>query len=137
MKKIRSVSLKIGKVLHDELKDILDIYPVIAPQNTNGIFGVYRRNSLTVSNTKDIYNYLEQAEIEIAVISPTYIYSLEKAINVKMYLEHLHGKFQTSKDEVIWITDITLTDSSEEWANDNYVQVLKFTVSMANEPGVN
>lgn len=133
MKKIRSASLKIGKVIHDELRDIMDVYPVIAPQNTTGTFGVYRRTSLGVKNTKDIYNYEESADIEIAIISPTYAESLEKAINVKMYLEHLHGQFQTKKDEHINIADITLIDCSEEWSNDNYIQIMKFEITLYNE----
>lgn len=133
MKKLRSASLKIGKVIHDELRDILDVYPVIAPQNTTGTFGVYRRTALGVKNTKDIYNYEESADIEIAIISQTYAESLEKAINVKMYLEHLHGQFQTKKDEHINITDITLVDCSEEWSNDNYIQIMKFEITLYNE----
>ena len=134
MKKIRSASLKIGKVIHDELRDILDIYPVIAPQNTTGTFGVYRRTGLNVANTKDIYNFQEIAGIEIAIISSTYAESIDKAINVKMYLEHLHGKFQTKKDEHIDIGDITLTDCSEDWTNDNYIQILKFQITIFNDP---
>lgn len=137
MKKIRSASMKVGKVIHDELKDILDVYPVIAPQNTKGIFGVYRRMSLSVANTKDIYNYQETAEIEIAIVAQTYAECLEKAIDVKFFLEHLHGKYETKKDEHINIADITLTDSSEEWVNDNYVQILKFEIKMYDEPNEN
>ena len=130
MKKIRSASLKIGKVIHDELKDIIDIYPVIAPQNTTGTFGIYRRTSLSVANTKDIYNYQEVAEMEIAVVAQTYLASVEMAMNVKFYLEHLSGKYETKKDEVIDIADITLTDCAEEWTNENYVQILKFEVTL-------
>lgn len=133
MKKIRSASLKIGKVIHDELRDIIDIYPVIAPQNTTGTFGVYRRTGLNVANTKDIYNYDEIAWIDIAIIASTYAESVDKAINIKMYLEHLHGQFQTKKDEHINISDITLIDCSEEYSNDNYIQIMKFQITMYNE----
>lgn len=137
MKKIRSASLKIGKVIHDELKDIIDVYPVIAPENTKKTFGVYRRTSLRVDNTKDIYNYQEIAEIEIAIVAQTYAESLEMAMNVKFYLEHLSGRYETKKDETIDIADITLTDCAEEWTNDNYVQILKFEIKMFNSPDVN
>lgn len=135
--KIRSASLKVGKVIHDELRDIIDIYPVIAPQNTTGTFGVYRRTSLALSNTKDIYNYEEVAMIEIAIIAPTYLESVEMAINVKFYLEHLSGKYETKKDEHINIADISLADSSEEWSNENYIQIMQFRVKIYNEPGEN
>lgn len=137
MRKIRSASMKIGKVIHDELRDILDIYPVIAPQKTTGTFGVYRRTSLSVANSKDIYNYEETAMIEIAIIAPTYLESVEKAINVKFYLEHLSGQFETKKDEHINIANITLTDCNEEWSNDNYIQIMQFQINMYNEQGEN
>ncbi len=137
MKKIRSASLKIGKVLHDELRDIIDIYPVVAPANTSGTFAVYKRQSLGVSNTKDIYNYEEIASVEIVIVAQTYLESVEKAIDIKMYLEHLRGRFKSAKDEEILISDITLTNCSEEWSNDAYLQVMNFDITMNNEPGVN
>ncbi len=137
MKKIRTASLKVGKVIHDELRDILDIYPVIAPQKTTGTFGVYRRTSLKCENTKDIYNICETAVVEIAIISQTYAESLEKAIDVKFYLEHLHGRYETKKDEHIHIANITMIDSSEEWSNDNYIQIMQFCIDIAIEPDEN
>lgn len=137
VRKIRTASLKIGKVIHDELKDILDIYPVIAPQKTTGVFGVYRRISLKCDNTKDIYNLYEVAGIEIAIISPSYLDGIEKAINVKFYLEHLSGQYETKMDEKINIAQIVMTDSSEDWANDNYIQILKFDVYVANDQNEN
>ena len=133
MKKIRSASLKIGKVIHDELRDIIDVYPVIAPQNTSGVFGVYRRTALSVDNTKDIFNHEEIVTMEIAIIAPTYLESIEKAMNVKFYLEHLHGQFETKMDEHINIADITLVDSSEEWTNDMYVQIMQFRIKIYND----
>lgn len=138
MKKIRSASLKIGKVIHDELADIIDIYPLVAPAQTTGTFAVYKRNSLSVSNTKDIYNYEEVCNLEIVIVASTYLESVEKAIDVKMYLEHLSGEYQTAKDETINIADITLIDSSEDYtSNDAYIQTLNFQIELANEPGVN
>lgn len=133
MRKLRSASLKIGKVIHDELSDIIDIFPIVAPQNTTGIFAVYKRNSLRVRNTKDIFNYEEVANVDISIIAPTYLESVEKSIDVKMYLEHLHGEFKTQKDEVINISDITLTDCSESWTGESYVQTMRFDIMMVNE----
>ena len=137
MKKIRSASLKVGKVIHDELKDIIDIYPLIAPANTTGTFAVYKRSGLRVDNTKDGFNYQEVCNIEIIIVSQTYLESVEKAINVKMYLEHLKGSYQTAKDEVIEIGDITLIDCSEDWNNDAYIQTMNFQIMMFNELGMN
>lgn len=137
MKKIRSASLKIGKVIHDELKDIIDIFPLVAPANTTGTFAVYKRASLRCDNTKDGFNYQEVSNIEIVIVSQTYLESVEKAINVKMYLEHLRGTYQTAKDETIEIGDVTLIDCSEDWNNDAYLQTLNFQVTIFNELGIN
>lgn len=134
MKKIRSASLKVGKVIHDELADIIDIYPLVAPVNTTGTFAVYRRKSLSVDNTKDGYNYQELSNLEITIVSDTYLDSVEKAITVKMYLEHLRGEYRTGKDEIINVADITLTDCSEDYtSNDAYIQTLVFQITIFNE----
>ena len=137
MKKIRSASLKIGKVIHDELKDIIDIFPLVAPANTTGTFAVYKRSGLSVDNTKDGFDYQEISNIEIVIVSQTYLDSVEKAINVKMYLEHLRGTYHTAKDETIEIGDVTLIDCSEDWNNDAYLQTLNFKVTIFNELGIN
>ena len=137
MKKIRSASLKIGKVIHDELRDIIDIYPLVAPANTTGTFAVYKRSGLKVDSTKDGFNYQEISNIEIVIVSQTYLESVEKAINIKMYLEHLRGTYHTAKDETIEIADITLIDSSEDYSNDAYLQLMNFQVTMFNELGIN
>lgn len=130
MKKIRSASLKIGKVIHDELSDLINIFPIVAPQGSTYPFAVYKRNSLQVANTKDLFNISETADIEINIVSNTYSESIEKAINIKMYLEHLKGVYTTAKDEEINISDIYLVDSSEDYNGDAYIQTLLFRVEM-------
>lgn len=138
MKKIRSASLKVGKVIHEELADIIDIYPLVAPANTTETFAVYRRKSLSVDNTKDGFNYQEISNLEITIVSDTYLESIEKAITVKMYLEHLRGEYKTGKDEIINVADITLIDCSEDYtSNDAYIQTLNFQITIFNELGQN
>lgn len=137
MKKIRSASLKIGKVIHDELSDAITTYPLVAPQNTTYPFAIYKRTSLQVENTKDIFNCHETADIEIVIVSNTYSETIEKAIDVKMYLEHLKGTYSTSMDESINISDITLVDSSEEYNGDAYLQILNFRIDIENDYGEN
>ena len=133
MKKIRSSSLLIGKVINQELRDILPIYPIVAPNGTVGNFGVYKRLSLTVDNTKDIYNYIEKTDVAITVVSDKYEEGLTIATNIKMYLEHLKGVYKTQKDEELHIADITLTDANEDWGNDKYIQNMVFSISLYNE----
>ncbi len=133
MKKIRSSSLLIGKVINQELRDILPIYPIVAPNGTVGNFGVYKRLSLTVDNTKDIFNHIEKTDVAISVVTDKYEEGLTIATNIKMYLEHLKGIYRTQKNEELNIADITLIDVSEEWGNDKYIQNLIFTISLCNE----
>lgn len=137
MKKIRSASLKIGKVIHEQLRDLISNYPIIAPQNTTYPFAVYKRTGLQVADTKDIYNYEENANVEIIIVSQSYDESLELATNVKMYLEHLKGSFKTSKNEIINISDITLIDTNEDFNNDAYLQIMIFRISIENESDIN
>ena len=134
MNKIRSSSLLIGKVINQELSDVVDVFPIVAPNGTMGNFAVYKRLSLEVENTKDIHNFIEKADIAITIITDKYDDGLTLATNVKMYLEHLKGVYRTKKDEEININDITLIDASEDWNNDKYLQNLVFTISLYNEP---
>lgn len=133
MKKIRSSSLLIGKVINQELKDILQIYPIIAPNGTVGNFAVYRRLNLEVYNSKDIYNCDEKTDIAITIVSERYDEGLTLATNVKMYLEHLKGVYRTQKGEELIISDCTLIDASEDWNNEKYIQNLVFTITLSNE----
>ena len=134
MKKIRSSSLLIGKVIVQELKDIIEVFPIVAPLGTTGNFAVYKRNSLSVENTKDIFNYEENSIYDIVIVTPNYEDGLRLATNAKMYLERLQGRYKTSKEEEIIIGDAAMIDASEEWNNDNYLQKLTFQFKLFNEP---
>lgn len=133
MRKIRSASLKIGKVLIDELNSTIQTYPIIAPQNTVGSFCIYRRINIRLDNTKDLYFHRELVNMEIVVVCPTYSESIEKSIEIKFILEHLRGKYITGQDEVINITDCTLTDAREEYNSDAYLQIMTFDIEISNE----
>lgn len=134
MKKLRSSSLKIGKVINQELNDIIQVFPIVAPVKTSFPFAVYKRNGLSVKNTKDIYNFEETATIEIVVASNGYDEGLNIATNIKMYLEHLKGEYKTSKEEQINIEDVTMIDASEDWQNDAFLQSMTFEITITNEP---
>ena len=134
MKKIRSSSLLIGKVIVQELKDIIEVFPIVAPLNTQGNFAVYKRNSLSVENTKDIFNYEENSIYDIVIVTPNYEDGLRLATNAKMYLERLQGHYKTSKEEEIIIGDVAMIDASEDWNNESYLQKLTFQFKLYNEP---
>lgn len=132
MRKIRSASLKIGVVLKNELKSLINLYPIVAPNNTTYPFCVYRRTGLNVSNTKDIFNFEDSVLIELNIVSQSYEESLEKAINIKMFLEHLRGFYSTTKEEKINVNNVTMIDSSEDYNGDAYIQTMSFKIDIEN-----
>lgn len=132
MAKLRTSSLKIGRVINEELKNILPTFPIIADKGTPYPFAVYKRNSLSLSNTKDMYNHLEKASVEIVIAATTYNESVELAQAVKVRLENLAGKFETKTEDAITIDDCALVSASENWMNDAYVQTLIFDFDICN-----
>ena len=137
MKKIRSSSLLIGKVIADELKSNINVYPIIAPLDTKFPFAVYRRMGLEVENTKDIYNIREIATLELIIVSQSYAESLKMASDLKMFLEHLKGRYKTNMQEEIIISDITVIDASEDYNNDAYLQKMTLQIEIINDPDIN
>lgn len=133
MAKLRTSSLKIGRVIHDRLKDIIRIFPIIADKGVEGNFAVYRRTALNESDTKDLYNYEEVAYMDIIVVSSTYDKSVELAQSIKIRLEATKGDFETAKEEAITIGDIEMTNASEDWQNDAYIQRLTFKINIEKE----
>jgi len=131
--KLRTSSLKIGRVIHENLKDIIRIFPIIAEKGVTGDFAVYRRTSLYTDDTKDLFNFEEKANIEIIIASTTYNDSLEYAQAIKIRMESLHGKFETEKEEAIIIDSIELNSASEDWSNDAYIQRLSFEITILKE----
>lgn len=76
---ISSSSLNIGKALNELLKDIAPTFPLLAEQSAQYPFIVYRRMSLDVANTKDVFNYAEFATCEVIVAHQKYSESISLA----------------------------------------------------------
>lgn len=134
MKKIRSTSLLIGKVIADELKSNIAVYPIVAPQDTKFPFAVYKRTGLGFENTKDIYNTNEIATMELIIVSQSYADGLQIATDLKMFLERLEGVYKTKNKEEINIGDIVIIDASEDWNNEAYLQKMTLRITIVNEP---
>lgn len=131
--KLRTSSLKIGRVIYNSLKDIIRIFPVIADKGIEGNFAVYRRTQLVPSDTKDMYNYEEVAYMDIIVVASTYDTSVDLAQAVKIRLEGISGNFETSTEEAIMVDSIEMTNASEDWQNDAYIQRMTFRVKIEKE----
>lgn len=135
MTKLRTSSLKIGRVVNQILSNILPTYPIVAEKGTQYPFAVYRRTGLQTANTKDIYNTVEYATVEIIVAATTYNESLKYAQDVKIRLENQRGFSESAKEEDIKITDVFLTGASEDFVNDAYVQYMTFVFHIEGEHG--
>lgn len=135
MAKLRTSSLKIGRVISQIVGKILPTFPIVAEKGTQYPFAVYRRTGLETANTKDIFNITEVATMEIIVAANTYNESLKYAQEVKVHLENQRGYCYSEKEEEIKITDVFLTSASEDFVNDAYIQSMTFVIHIEGEHG--
>lgn len=92
-----------------------NIYPIIAPDNTSGSFIIYQRDQYSKERTKQgVYN--EICVIYLTVVCEGYEESQKLAIEIDKALEAYTE------------AEIRLTDSTEDFAEGKYIQVLKFEI---------
>lgn len=126
-------SLEIGAIIcelllsNEELKAKINgnVTPLVANAGTIFPFIVYRRASVEVETTKDLKNYSEDAQVEIIVAAENYQSSIDIVKLVHHSLEKKKGSFGG-----IIIKEIKVTDASEEYRDDAYVQTLKINIKV-------
>lgn len=101
-----------------DIKALVDdkIFPLIAPEGTEGDFIIYKRDEYSKDYTKDGI-YRESCIIYITVVSDTYDKSQKIAILINDLLEGYEDNY-----------NIRLTDSTEDFAEEKFIQVLKFNI---------
>lgn len=122
-------TLQIGKIIktlllsNEQLKSYIGdkVYPLIADTSTTYPFIIYRRSSIEKSSTKDDAD--ESVNVEIYIVSERYDESISIAELVRSTLEHRKGNF-----EDLYIDDIIITDASESYEGDAFVQYLTITI---------
>lgn len=127
-------SLNIGKVIkdilyQDEALNTLvksQVFPMIAEENTTFPFIVYRRNSIRKASTKDYVND-EIASVDVVVASDKYSQSVEIAERVRFVLER--GEYE---GENFSVDNISLSNASEQYMQNTYIQTLTFDVEINN-----
>ena len=127
-------SLNIGKVIKDilyqdeTLNNLVknQVFPLIAEENTTFPFIVYRRNIIRKSSTKDYVND-EIASVDVVVASDKYSQSVEIAERVRFVLEH--GGYE---GENFSVDNITLSNASEQYMQNTYIQTLTFDIEINN-----
>lgn len=95
------------------------IFPLVAVANTTFPFCVYRRIGYTPQNNKDYKG--EQVSIEMNVASETYKEGQTIANSIADIL--------TNKETDL-IDEITLTNASETFIEDTFVQNLQFNITL-------
>lgn len=99
------------------------VYPIIAPENTNGNYIVYIRDEYSIERTKQgIYN--QNCIVYISCVSTNYDTSQEIADAV---FQCLDNKYNISNDKQ-YIESIEMIDSTEDYDGDVFIQTLQFKI---------
>lgn len=99
----------------------VDVYPVIAPENTNAEFIVYRRTAYRKETVKEGV-YEDVCNMEIVAVSDKYDNALALA---EMIDNCLTGKHETDEGEKF---SMLLVYSSEGFDDNKYFQKLSFEI---------
>lgn len=98
-----------------------DIYPLIAPENTEGDFILYQRDKYRKSYTK-MGVYEDSCNIIITVVSDSYDNALYLASEIDNSLTGRHIKDTGER------ISMNLIDSSESFEDNKYIETLLFEI---------
>lgn len=127
-------SLELGRVVKSillqdkELSKLVGsrVFPLIADKGTSFPFIVYRRDGLTPSSNKDRLVYDTQVRMSFIVASSDYRQGLDICSKVVDVLLASQGRTIGGLD----ITDLELLDTSEEYREDTFLQLLTVNIKI-------
>ncbi|MBF1400188.1 tail completion protein gp17 [Prevotella histicola] len=130
-------SLELGRVIISILQQDKElrkqvgskIFPLVADKGTSFPFIVYRRDSLTPSSNKDRLVYDTQVRMSMIIASSDYMQGLDICSKVIDVLLSSQGRTIGGLE----ITDLELQDTSEEYREDTFLQLLSITVNIKNK----
>ena len=130
-------SLELGRVVKsillqdEELSSQVGsrIFPLVSDKGTSFPFIVYRRDGLTPSTNKDKLIYDTQVRISLIVASSDYRQWLGICSKVLDVLLASQGRTIGGLE----ITDLELQDTSEEYREDTFLQLLSITMNIKNK----
>ncbi len=105
------------------------IFPLVADKGTSFPFIVYRRDGLTPSTNKDKLIFDTQVRMSFIVASSDYRQGLGICSKVIDVLLASQGRTIGGLE----ITDLELQDTSEEFREDTFLQLLSITVNIKNK----
>lgn len=123
----RTAAPKVGKAIYELINPIVRSYPIVAEKGADFPFAVYRRTSHNSSNTKDRYNYIVQISMEVVIVTTRYDEGVELSQQVWEALDKVGGIIAG-----VEIEEIKVTSSSEDFANDAYIQRLQIEVDVTD-----
>ena len=127
-------SLEIGRIIKNILsQDTLlskqigtKIYPLVAEKGTNFPFIVYRRESVTPSSNKDSLVYDVTVRMSLIIASSDYKQGLDL---LSRTIDTLLQELPKETD----CTDIEILDTSEEYRDDTFLQLLSIGINIKNK----
>lgn len=114
------------RLLADEkLKELVDsrVYPVIAPEGTEGSYIVYVRDEYSIDRTKTGIAF-HNCIVFISCVSSSYD---ESQLIADAVFQALDGKYKINTEQHN-INSIELIDSTEDYDGDVYIQTLSFSI---------
>lgn len=121
-------SILLGKYIYNflnesqELKDYnVSVYPLIADEDVSYPFVVYSKTNIVPSYIKDGV-VQDTVNITIHCVSDNYVESLEIANIIRKIFE-----LRRYQDEQIYISYIAISDISESFEEDAYIQTINIT----------
>ena len=115
---IRSILLKDEDILNHVGSNI---FPLIAPESTEGDFIIYMRNKYSKTAVK-MGVYQDECEVAVVGISENYDDAIALASKIDNALTGMH----TLENGIR--LQITLADSTETFDDDKYIETLVFTI---------
>ena len=103
-------------------------HAIVAEENTQQPFAVYRRATLVVDDTKDRLLQTQHATLSVQVVSMDYQSGLQLADSITDALVGGSGRVNG-----VTISSITLSDASEMYNDTSYIQDLTFDITIENE----
>ncbi|WP_321425015.1 DUF3168 domain-containing protein [uncultured Bacteroides sp.] len=122
-----SITTDIRKILinNEELKSLIGnkIYPLFAPDNTQGDFIIYYRDEYSKEYATRGIITNESCKIWIAIVSDNYDKSIQIAEKVNDLVDGIHTDSNNNQYQC------RLKDSTEDSADKKYIQILVFEIS--------
>lgn len=100
-------------------------HAIVAEENTQQPFAVYRRTGLTIDATKDRLLQTQHATLTVQVVSMDYSSGLMLADSITDALVGASGTFNG-----VEIGDIELIDATEDYNETSYYQDLTFNIEI-------